>query len=138
MTRFLKYLSIGVLFGITLSKGEIISWFRIFEMFKFHSFHMFGVIGTAVIFGIVFIQVIKWKKLHSVQGVPIVIPPKTMGWKRYLIGGTLFGIGWAMTGACPGPMFILLGHKISVFIIPILAALLGTYAYGLLRNKLPH
>ncbi len=138
MAKFLKYIGIGVIFGITLSKAEIISWFRIVEMFNFHSFHMYGVIGSAVLLGILLIKFIKWKKLRSVEGVPIIISPKAKTWKRYLIGGLLFGFGWALTGACPGPMFILLGHKTSVFIVPILAALAGTFSYGLLRNKLPH
>ncbi|MEQ8547262.1 MAG: YeeE/YedE thiosulfate transporter family protein [Cyclobacteriaceae bacterium] len=136
--KFLKYLIIGTIFGITLAKAEIISWFRIYEMFRFQSFHMYGVIGSAIILGVLFIQVIKRTNMKSIDGEPIVINPKQMSISRYLYGGIIFGLGWALTGACPGPMFILLGNGVGVVIVVILSALLGTYVYGLLRNKLPH
>ncbi len=136
--KFLRYLFIGVIFGITLSKAEVISWYRIYEMFRFQSFHMYGVIGSAVFVGIIFIQLIKRLGIKSVHGEPIVINPKKFTIPRHLIGGTIFGLGWAMTGACPGPMFILLGNGVTAIAVVILSALLGTYVYGLLRNKLPH
>lgn len=136
--KILRYLFIGVVFGITLAKAEIISWYRIYEMFKFQSFHMYGVIGSAIVLGIIFIQLIKRKKMKSIDGKPIEIYPKQRSVPRYLFGGIIFGLGWAMTGACPGPMFILLGNGVGVILVVVAAALLGTYTYGLLRNKLPH
>ena len=136
--KLLRYLIIGIIFGITLAKAEVISWYRIYEMFKFQSFHMYGVIGSAVVLGIVFVQIIKRFKLKSLDGKPIHIYPKQRSVYRYLFGGIMFGLGWAMTGACPGPMFILLGNGVGVILVVIAAALLGTYTYGLLRNKLPH
>lgn len=136
--KFIKYLFIGIIFGITLTKAEVISWFRIYEMFRFQSFHMYGVIGSAVVLGIVIIQLIKRRKLKSIEGEPITIAPKQFSWARYIIGGTIFGLGWALTGACPGPLFILLGNGIGVIAVVIGAALLGTFVYGKIRHKLPH
>lgn len=136
--KFLRYIIIGIVFGITLSKAEIISWYRIYEMFRFQSFHMYGVIGSAVVIGIIVIQLIKRSKMNSIDGKPIEINPKQMSIPRYLIGGIIFGLGWALTGACPGPLFILLGNGVTVVIAVIASAVLGTYVYGLLRNKLPH
>lgn len=136
--KFFRYLFIGIIFGITLAKAEVISWYRIYEMFRFQSFHMYGVIGSSVVLGIILIQIIKRNGIKSIDGQPIVINPKQFSIPRYLIGGIIFGLGWAMTGACPGPMFILLGNGVTVIIVVILSALLGTYTYGLLRNKLPH
>ena len=128
----------GILFGIVLSKAEIISWYRIQEMFRFQSFHMYGVIGSAVVFGILTIQFIKRMKLKDAQGEMITVSTQEPSYARNLIGGTIFGLGWAITGACPGPLFILAGHEGWVFIIPILSAMLGTFAYGVLSPKLPH
>jgi uncharacterized membrane protein YedE/YeeE len=136
--KLLKYFLVGILFGITLSKGEIISWYRIYEMFRFESFHMYGVIGSAVFLGIIVTQVIKKTNMKDFSGNPIVINPKFFSYPRYLIGGTLFGLGWAMTGGCPGPLFILLGNGVIAVIIIIISAVIGTYVYGLLRPKLPH
>nr|WKN35670.1 YeeE/YedE thiosulfate transporter family protein [Tunicatimonas sp. TK19036] len=136
--KFIKYLMVGVVFGITLAKAEVISWYRIYEMFKFQSFHMYGVIGSAVVLGIIATQIIKRFKVKSIDGNPIVINPKQFSIPRYLIGGIIFGLGWALTGACPGPMFILIGYGVEVMLIVVGAALLGTYSYGLLRKKLPH
>lgn len=136
--KFFKYLIVGIVFGITLSKAEIISWYRIYEMFRFQSFHMYGVIGSAVILGIILIQLIKRLDLHTIRREPVKIAPKQFSIPRYLIGGTLFGFGWALTGACPGPMFIIVGNGLSVFAVVIVSAMLGTYAYGLLKNRLPH
>jgi uncharacterized membrane protein YedE/YeeE len=127
-----------LIFGITLSKAEVISWYRIYEMFKFQSFHMYGVIGSAVVMGVIWIQIIKRTKLKSVNGEDIHIYPRHKSVPRYLFGGIIFGLGWAMTGACPGPMFILLGNGIGVIAVVIASALLGTYVYGVVRPKLPH
>ena len=138
MMKYIKFLLVGILFGIILSKSEVVSWYRIYEMFKFQSFHMYGVIGSAVLLGILIIQIIKRRELKTIEGNPIAIEPKEKGWSRYLIGGTLFGLGWALTGACPGPLFILLGNGVTVVSVVILSALFGTYVYGLTRNKLPH
>ncbi len=138
-TEYLKYLLIGTAFGFVLVKSEVVSWFRIQEMFRFDSIHMYGIIGLAVIVGIISIQIIKRNKMKDVQGNPIAIPPKDPSqMKRYIIGGSMFGLGWALLGACPGPMFALLGSGITVMIVPILAAIAGTYTYGMLRDKLPH
>ena len=136
--KFLKYLFVGVIFGITLAKAEVISWYRIYEMFRFQSFHMYGVIGSSVLIGIVLIQLIKRFNIKSIDNRPIVISPKQRSSPRYLFGGIIFGLGWALTGACPGPMFILLGSGMTIVSIMILSAVLGTYVYGLLRDKLPH
>lgn len=127
-----------MLFGIILTKAEIISWYRIYEMFRFQSFHMYGVIGSAIVVGIIITQAIKRFQIKSIDGEIIDIPPKQKSITRYLVGGTLFGFGWAMTGACPGPLFILLGNGVGVVVVVILSAMLGTYVYGLLRSRLPH
>ena len=138
LLRFIKFLMLGIVFGITLTKSEVISWYRIYEMFRFQSFHMYGIIGSAILFGIIIIQLIKRNQIKSIDGTPIEIEPKARGVNRYLIGGIIFGIGWALTGACPGPLFILFGNGITVIIISILAAILGTYTYGIIKHKLPH
>ncbi len=107
-------------------------------MFRFQSFHMYGVIGTAVVLGILFIQIVKKTRMKSIDGTPIIVQPKDFSISRYLIGGIIFGLGWALTGACPGPLFILVGNGMVVFLVVILAAILGTYTYGLVRDRLPH
>lgn len=132
------YLSIGMLFGITMYKSEAASWFRIYEMFNFQSFHMYGIIGVAVVLGAITIQLIKKLKIKSFYGVPITFEDKEKGTARYLIGGTIFGLGWALAGACPGPMFTLVGAGFFSLLIVIAFAVLGTYAYGVLKDKLPH
>lgn len=135
----LKYLISGILFGFILTKAEVISWFRIQEMFRFQDFHMYGIIGSAILVGMVSIQIMKRLNIKDNDGNLITIPPKDLSIKKaYLIGGTLFGFGWALTGACPGPLFALFGSGITVFAIPILAAVGGTYTYGVMRDKLPH
>ena len=136
--KLLRFTIMGILFGIVLSKAEIISWYRIQEMFRFQSFHMYGVIGSAVAFGMLTIQVIKRLKLKDSQGEMITVSTQEPSYARNLIGGTIFGLGWAITGACPGPLFILAGHEGWVFLIPILSAMLGTFVYGILSPKLPH
>lgn len=137
--KSLVFFAIGILFGIILYMSEVSSWFRIYEMFRFQSFHMYGVIGTALFLGAIIIFMIKKLKIKSVlSGSPIEIADKEKGWKRYLYGGVIFGSGWAISGACPGPMFSLLGAGFLPIIVVILSATLGTFVYGLLRSKLPH
>ena len=134
----LVYLLIGVVFGIVMYKSEAASWFRIYEMFKFKSFHMYGIIGTALILGILVVQLIKKLNLKSIFGEEIKISPKPKEFKRALFGGIIFGLGWALAGACPGPMYTLIGAGYLPIFIVIGGALLGTLLYGILRNKLPH
>lgn len=137
--EYFKYLLIGTGFGFVLMKSEVVSWFRIQEMFRFDSIHMYGIIGLAVIVGMISIQIIRRNNLKDTHGNPITIPPKdTSQVKRYIIGGSLFGLGWALLGACPGPMFALLGSGLTIMVIPILAAIAGTYTYGVFRDRLPH
>lgn len=138
-TEYLKYLVIGIGFGFTLIKSEVVSWFRIQEMFRFDSIHMYGIIGLAIVVGIISVQLIKRNNMKDASGNLISIPPKDSSQvTRYLLGGSIFGLGWALLGACPGPMFALLGSGLSIMIVPIAAAILGTYVYGVLRSKLPH
>jgi len=134
----LKYFLVGFLFGIVLTKSEAVSWYRIYEMFQFQSFHMYGIIGIAVATGIVGIQVIKRKNIRDINGLPIEILEKPLGSFRYLIGGISFGLGWALVGSCPGPIFILIGAGFFPVIIVLIGALIGTMIYGALKNKLPH
>lgn len=136
--KFIKFLLIGVVFGITLTKAEIISWYRIYEMFRFQSFHMYGVIGSAVVLGAIVVWFIKKTTVKDMYGDLISIAAKEMGWVRYLVGGTLFGLGWALTGACPGPIYILIGNGFTIFFVVLLSAVLGTFVYGVFRSKLPH
>ena len=136
--KLAKYLFIGILFGIVMTKSEAISWYRIQEMFRFQAFHMYGIIGSALAIGIAIIAIIKRKRLKSLDGYEIVFKDKQPSVARYLLGGTLFGLGWALTGACPGPMYTLIGNGLSVFIVVLLSAVMGTFAYGALRDKLPH
>ena len=128
----------GIIFGIVLIKSEVASWFRIYEMFQFDSFHMYGIIGSAVVTGVLITQFLKRKPIKSLDSKPITFKDKDFLPKKYLIGGTLFGLGWALTGACPGPMFALLGAGYYAVLIPIIFAILGTLAYGVLKDKLPH
>lgn len=135
----LLYFAVGGAFGVVITKGELISWFRIQEMFRFQGFHMYGIFLTALPVAILTTQLLKRRHARTLGGQPIVIPPKTMGRGiRYAVGGTLFGLGWALTGACPGPLFALLGSGVGVIGVAILSALLGTWTYGLLRPRLPH
>lgn len=134
----LTYIILGIVFGITMYKSETASWFRIYEMFHFHSFHMYGFMFCALFVGIIGVQWIKRTKAKDIDGKEIIIPEKEKSISRYLLGGICFGLGWALAGACPGPIFVLLGAGyINIFIV-IIGALIGTYLYGILRNKLPH
>ena len=134
----LKFILIGILFGIIMYKSEAASWYRIYEMFQFRSFHMYGIIGTALTTAIIIVQIIKRKNIKDTSGQDIQFTDKNRSITRYLLGGTIFGLGWALTGACPGPMFTLLGAGYWTMGIVLVFALLGTWLYGLLRNKLPH
>ncbi|MGJ1322633.1 DUF6691 family protein [Sphingobacterium faecium] len=134
----LKFILIGILFGIILYKSEAASWYRIYEMFQFRSFHMYGIIGTALTTAILIVQVIKRKNIKDNNDLPIQFVDKKKSITRYLLGGTIFGLGWALTGACPGPMFSLLGAGYWTLGIVLIFALIGTWLYGLIRHKLPH
>lgn len=132
------YLLIGTFFGIVMYKSEAASWFRIYEMFQFQSIHMYGLMGTALAVGIIIVQYIKRNKVKDITGNPIVIADKDKSIPRYLIGGILFGLGWALAGACPGPMFVMTGAGYFPILVVILGAVLGTWLYGLIKDKLPH
>lgn len=134
----LKFILAGILFGIIMAKSEAISWYRIQEMFRFQSFHMYGIIGTAVVLGTISVYLIKKFMIKDIEGNPIVFQDKDKSWKKYLIGGSIFGLGWALTGACPGPMFVNIGYGYWSMILVVIGALAGTYLYGVLRSKLPH
>ena len=135
----LVYLLIGIAFGVVLTRSEVVSWFRIQEMFRFQSFRMYVIIGSAVATAAASVALIKRVKLKAISGEIIAIPRKELGsGMRYAAGGTIFGIGWALTGACPGPLFALIGNGDSVMIAAVLSALAGTWVYGWLRPRLPH
>ena len=136
--KSIAYIAIGIFFGIVLYKSEAASWFRIFEMFQFQSFHMYGIMGSALGLGILQNQLIRRFGTKSFFGEKITFSPKDAGIKRYLFGGILFGLGWALAGACPGPMYTLVGAGYWSIILVLIAALAGTYVYGILKSKLPH
>ena len=136
--NYLKYILVGFVFGIVLTKAEAVSWYRIYEMFQFQSFHMYGIIMTAIAIGVIGIQIIKRNKLKDIDGNLLTIQDKEKGSARYWIGGILFGLGWAMVGACPGPIFIMLGAGFMSVGLILIGAVLGTFLYGVLKDKLPH
>ena len=136
--KYFKFLLVGIFFGIVLVKSEAVSWYRIYEMFRFQSFHMYGIIATAIGCGILFLQISKKGYIKSIEGAEIFVPKKDKGIIRYLIGGTIFGLGWGLMGACPGPMYVLFGTGVYSMLIVIASAILGTFIYGVLKNKLPH
>lgn len=133
----LKYLVVGIFFGIVFVKAEIISWFRIQEMFQLQSFFMYGVIGSAVAVGLISVQIIKKFNIKTLQGEKIEIQPKVFS-KGQIYGGLLFGFGWAITGACPGPLYAQIGTGVTVIVVTLVSAILGTWFYGLIKDKLPH
>jgi len=133
----LKYLLVGILFGIVFVKAEIISWYRIQEMFQLQSFFMYGVIGSAVAVGLVSVQLIKKFNIKTLQGEKIEIQPKTFN-RGQIYGGLLFGFGWALTGACPGPLFAQIGTGVTVIVVTLISAILGTWVYGFFKDKLLH
>ncbi len=132
-----KYLAVGLVFGVVFVKAEVVSWFRIQEMFRLQSFHMYGVIGTAIVVGMISVWLIKKYKVKTIYGEPIQFHPKSFN-KGQIIGGLIFGLGWAMTGACPGPLFAQIGTGVLVVSVVLLSAAVGTWVYGYFREKLPH
>lgn len=136
--KYLKYILVGFIFGVVLTKSEAVSWYRIYEMFQFQSFHMYGIIIVAVVTGIIGLQIIKRVQLKNIKGEPIKVADKEEGSIRYWLGGIFFGLGWALVGACPGPIFILIGAGFLPAILILIGALLGTFIYGVLKDKLPH
>jgi uncharacterized membrane protein YedE/YeeE len=136
--KFIKFLIVGFIFGIVLTKSEAVSWYRIYEMFQFQSFHMYGIISVAIATGVIGIQLIKKNQLKAIDGTSIVIKDKEKGSARYWIGGIFFGLGWGLVGSCPGPIFILLGVGILPVILVLIGALVGAVLYGVLKDKLPH
>lgn len=135
--KVLKFLFTGIFFGIVLTKSQAVSWYRIVEMFRFESFHMYGIIGSAVVTGLILLQLSKKMNLKTTEGNPINLPEKEKKYKSALLGGTIFGLGWALAGACPGPMFILFGAGYYSISIIILSSIIGTFVYGLVANRLP-
>ena len=135
--HLVKYLFTGVLFGVLLVKAEVVSWFRIQEMFRLQSFHMYGVIGSAVVTGMIAVLLIKKFKVKTIDGESIEIHPKKFN-KGQVYGGLLFGLGWAITGACPGPLYAQIGNGATVIVVTLLSAVAGTWVYGKLRDRLPH
>lgn len=133
----LRFLLTGFIFGVILIKAEVVSWFRIQEMFRFQSFQMYGIIGSAVVVGIISVFLIKKRNVKTLSGEPIKIAPKEFT-KGNIIGGLLFGFGWAMTGACPGPLYALVGSGLLIILVVLLSAIAGTWVYGILKDKLPH
>ena len=136
--KYLSYLTIGIFFGIIMYKSEAASWFRIYEMFQFGSFHMYGIIGSALVLGVIGVQIIKRNNIKAIGGKEMNLHHKRKGVTNYLIGGIIFGLGWALAGACPGPMYVLAGAGYFSILIVIASAILGTFVYVLLKNKLPH
>jgi uncharacterized protein len=138
MKKLIKFLVLGIVFGIVMSKSEAFSWYRIQEMFRFQSFHMYGIIGTAVISGVIGVALIKKFGIRDFAGNPILFHPKDKSYPRYILGGTIFGLGWALSGACPGPMVVNIGYGYISFMVVLLFAMVGTYLYGLIKDRLPH
>ncbi|MBK6834916.1 MAG: YeeE/YedE family protein [Bacteroidetes bacterium] len=136
--KFIKFLLLGTVFGIVMAKSEALSWYRIQEMFRFQAFHMYGIIGTDVTLGVIGVALIKKYKIRDFHGNPIKFFPKEKSIARYLIGGSIFGLGWALSGACPGPMVVNIGYGFLTMSVVFIFALIGTFLYGLLKDKLPH
>lgn len=135
--QFIKYALAGMFFGIVLVKSEVVSWFRIQEMFRLQSFHMYGLIGSAVVVGLISVQLIHAFKVKTIQNEEVHVHHKRFSFGQ-VIGGLIFGLGWAMTGACPGPIYALIGSGATVFVIVLLSAIAGTYVYGKFKGRLPH
>jgi len=136
--RQLLFLLVGIFFGILMFKSEAASWFRIYEMFNFQSFHMYGLMGSALVTGILLVQIIKRRQLKDIDHKAIHIPDKDKSLTKYVVGGVVFGLGWALAGACPGPIFVVIGAGYLPMLVVLGSALLGTWIYGLVRDKLPH
>jgi len=138
MLKYLKFLAVGFFFGVLLVKSEIVSWYRIFEMFKFQSFHMYGIIGSAIALGMIGLLIMKKFKVKDINGNQISIPDKEHRFTGGLIGGAIFGLGWGLAGACPGPMYVLIGTGVLTIAIVLVGTIIGTFIYGILRPRLPH
>ncbi|MFN8775404.1 MAG: DUF6691 family protein [Flavobacteriales bacterium] len=136
--KLFRFFLVGIVFGIVMAKSEAMSWYRIQEMFRFHSFHMFGIIGTAVTLGVLGVALIRKFNVRDYSGRSISFIPKERSMIRYLAGGTIFGLGWALSGACPGPIVVNIGYGCTTMLVVFVFALLGTFLYGIVRNKLPH
>jgi len=136
--KLFSFLGIGVLFGVIMSKSEAISWYRIHEMFRFESFHMYGIIGTAVVLGAIVMYALKKSKVKTLRNTVVNYTPMKLSPKRHLLAGSIFGLGWALVGCCPGPMYVLIGQGYGMVILVLLSAVLGTFTYGVIKNKLPH
>jgi len=136
--KFIKFLIVGIVFGIVMVKSEAFSWYRIQEMFRFQAFQMYGIIGTAVILGIIGVALIKKFNIRDSSGNAIQFSPKEKGVIRYIAGGTIFGLGWALSGACPGPIVVTIGYGYLTMTIVFVFAVLGTFLYGVVKDKLPH
>ncbi|MCB0638637.1 MAG: YeeE/YedE family protein [Lewinella sp.] len=136
--RLFSYFAVGILFGIIMTKSEAVSWFRIHEMFRFESFHMYGIIGTAVVLGALSIGAMKRLKVKTLRDTFVTYTPMKLRISRHLLAGSIFGLGWALMGACPGPMFVMLGHGFWIFALVILSATFGTFVYGVVKDYLPH
>lgn len=136
--KLIKFLALGIVFGIVMAKSEALSWYRIQEMFRFQAFHMYGIIGTAVVLGVIGVALIKKFKVRDNNGNPIMFYPKEKSVTRYLIGGAIFGLGWALSGACPGPMVVNIGYGYLTMGVVFIFATLGTLLYGVIKDKIPH
>ncbi len=136
--KLFRFLIAGIFFGIIMSKSEAISWFRIHEMFRFESFHMYGIIGTATGLGVLVIALMKKTKVKTLRDTFVSYTPMNLNITRHLLAGSIFGMGWALMGACPGPMFVMLGHGFWIFALVLFSATVGTFTYGVIRHKLPH
>lgn len=134
----IPFFAVGIFFGIVMTKSEAISWFRIHEMFRFESFHMYGIIGTAVILGAGVIFVMKKLKIKTLSGNLVSYTPMELRIPRHLLAGSIFGLGWALVGCCPGPMYVLIGQGYWIIAVVLVSAVLGTYVYGVVKDKLPH
>jgi uncharacterized membrane protein YedE/YeeE len=135
--KYIKFLLVGIFFGIVLSKSQAISWYRIFEMFKFQSIHMYGIIGSAIIIGIIVVQYIKRTNMKTIKGEDVIMADKNGG-KNNIIGGIIFGLGWGLAGACPGPIYVLIGQGVVSILVLLLGAMIGAIVYHGIKNKLPH
>ena len=136
--RLFGFFGVGILFGIILTKSEAVSWFRIHEMFRFESFHMYGIITVAVILSAIIIALMKRLKVKTLRGTDVGLEKLPLNITRHILAGSIFGLGWALAGSCPGPMFILFGHGYWIFALILVSALAGTFTYGLVKDKLPH